>query len=120
MAAAALSLASLPPCLSCAGGGEINGLPCRECGGSSRAGKVQRRPWRDWLVSLADKASAPVGNAVGTALRWSMSLPGLAGAAGVSYGTAAVAHGLVGRIPEVPAAVLVAAVFCLALDRRMP
>lgn len=119
MAAAALSLASLPPCLSCAGGGEINGLPCRECGGSSRAG-VLRRSWRDRLVSLADKASAPVGNAVGTALRWSMSLPGLAGAAGVSYGVAAVAHGLVPRIPEVPAAVLVAAVFALALDRRMP
>lgn len=98
----------------------MNGLPCRECGGSSRAGKVRRPSLRVRLAALADKASTPVGSAVGTVLRWSMSLPGLAGAAGVSYGSAAVAHGLVHRIPEVPAAVLVAAVFALALDRRLP
>lgn len=96
----------------------MNGLPCRECGGSSRAG-VLRLSLRERLMAVAHRASTPAGNAVGTVLRWSASLPGLAGATGVSYGVAAVAHGLVERIPEIPAAVLVAALFALALDRRL-
>ena len=56
---------------------------------------------------------------MGTALKWSATLPGLLGAAGVSYGLAAVAHGLVHRVPEIPAVLLVAGVFALALDRRL-
>jgi hypothetical protein len=55
----------------------------------------------------------------GTLVRWSMSLPGLAGAGAVSYGLAAVIHGLVPRVPELAAALAVAGVFALALDRRL-
>lgn len=55
----------------------------------------------------------------GTLVRWSMSLPGLAGAGAVSYGLAATMHGLVPRVPELGAVVLVAGVFALALDRRL-
>ena len=56
---------------------------------------------------------------MGTALKWSATLPGLLGASGVSYGLAAVAHGLVHRVPVLPAVLLVAGVFALLLDRRL-
>jgi hypothetical protein len=52
-------------------------------------------------------------------VRWSMSLPGLLGAGGVSYGLATVVHGLVPRVPELGAVLVVAGVFALALDRRL-
>lgn len=71
------------------------------------------------MAALVDRAATPAGAAVGTAVRWSMTLPGFLGAAGMSYGAAAVAHGLVHRIPELPAALLVASMFALALDRRL-
>jgi len=116
---AAVALA-LPPCPGCAGGGEVNGLACRECGGSSRLRAPSRlRGLRKRLLSLADRVSVPAGNAVGTVLRWSAALPALGGAAGMSYGLAAVAHSLVHRVPEVPAAILVASAFALLLDRRL-
>lgn len=117
MAAVALAL---PPCPGCAGGGEVNGLECRECGGSTRAGGL-RRPGRlrAWLSGLADRVSVPAGTAVGTVLRWSASVPGLAGAGGVSYGLAAIVHAVFGQVPLVPVAVLTAGVFALALDRRL-
>lgn len=117
MAAVALAL---PPCPGCAGGGKVNGLACRECGGSSRLRPASRlRGLRSRLLALADRVSVPAGNAVGTVLRWSAALPALGGAAGMSYGLAAIAHSLAPRIPEMPAAVLVASVFLLLLDRRL-
>jgi len=120
LAAAPSLMLALPPCPGCAGGGEVNGLPCRECEGSSRLRAPSRfRGLRARLLRLADRASTPAGNAVGTALRWSAVLPALGGAAGMSYGLAAIVHSLVHRVPEVPAAVLVASVFLLVLDRRL-
>lgn len=117
---AAVALTALPPCPGCAGGGEVNGLPCRECKGSSRAGRLPRSlRLRARLAALADRASVPAGTAVGTALRWSMTLPAVLGAAGFSYGSAAIVHSLVRQVPELPAALLVASVFALALDRRL-
>jgi hypothetical protein len=119
----AVSLAAvalvLPPCPGCAGGGEVNGLTCRECDGSTRIGRLPRRRLRSLLAGLLDSAATPAGAAVGTALRWSASLPGLLGAAGTSYGVAAVVHSVFRQVPEVPVVVLVAGVFALALDRRL-
>jgi hypothetical protein len=109
----------LPPCPGCAGGGEVNGLTCRECDGSTRIGRLPRRRLRSLLAGLLDSAATPAGAAVGTALRWSASLPGLLGAAGTSYGVAAVVHSVFRQVPEVPVVVLVAGVFALALDRRL-
>lgn len=48
-----------------------------------------------------------------------MSLPGLLGAAGVSYGSAAVVHGVFGQVPELAVAAVVAGVFALVLDRQL-
>ena len=56
---------------------------------------------------------------MGTVLRWSVTLPALAGAAGFSWSVAAITHSLAHRVPELPAAVLVASVFLLVLDRRL-
>lgn len=113
MAAAVLPIGA--QCPGCAGGGEVNGTECRDCGGRGRVVPARRR-WRlPSLLGVADRLAVPVG----TAVRWSMSLPGLLGAAGLSYSAAAVVHGLVRQVPEVPAAVLVASVFALALDRRL-
>jgi hypothetical protein len=113
--AAAPALRALPPCPDCAGGGEVNGVECRSCGGSTRAGTAKRR-WRfPSPLRVADALAVPAGRLV----RWSMSLPGLAGAGAVSYGSAAVVHGLVPRVPELAAGLAVAGVFALALDRRL-
>ncbi len=115
MAVAALT--ALPPCPACAGGGEVNGLTCRECDGSTRAGRApKRRRWRlPSLLHVADALAVPAG----TVVRWSASLPGLAGAGGVSYGVAAVVHSVFGQVPVLAVAVMVAGVFALALDRRL-
>lgn len=102
------------PCPDCRGGGEVNGTVCRGCGGSRRAGPVRRR-WFPSPLKVAEALAVPAG----TLVRWSMSLPGLAGAGAVSYGLAAVVHGLVPRVPELAAGLIVAGVFALALDRRL-
>lgn len=107
---------ALPPCPGCAGGGEVNGLPCRDCKGAGRAGRLPRSlRLRARLAGLPGAAAT----AAGTAVRWSLSLPGVLGAAGVSYGTAAVVHGVFRQVPELAAGLLVAGVFALALDRRI-
>jgi hypothetical protein len=112
---AAVALAA-PPCPGCAGGGEVNGLTCRECDGSRRLTSRRRRRWRfPSPLKVADTLATPVG----TLVRWSASLPGLAGAGGVSYGCAAVVHSVFGQVPLVAVAVLTAGVFALALDRRL-
>lgn len=108
-----------PPCPGCAGGGEVNGLECRECQGSTRAGRPPRRRLRSLLLGLLDAAATPAGAVVGTALKWSMTLPGLLGAAGASYSLAAIVHSLVHQVPELPAALLVASAFALRLDRQL-
>lgn len=61
----------------------------------------------------------PAGTVVGAALRWSASLPGLAGAAGISYGSAVVVHSVFRQVPVLAVAALVAGGFALALDRRL-
>ncbi len=103
-----------PPCPGCAGGGELNGLVCPECGGSRRLTPRRRRRFPS-LLHVADALAVPAG----TVVRWSASLPGLAGAGGVSYGVAAVVHSVFGQVPVLAVAVMVAGVFALALDRRL-
>ena len=116
MTLAAVALAALPPCSGCAGGGEVNGLPCAECDGSTRLALPRRRRWRlPSPLKIADALAVPAG----TVVRWSMSLPGLLGAGGISYGLAATVHGLVPRVPELAAGLVVAGVFALVLDRRL-
>lgn len=113
------ALASLPPCPECAGGGEVNGLTCRSCNGSTRAGVPKPSRLLAWLAGLPGAGASAAGTAAGTALRWSASLPGVLGAAGVSYGLAAVVHGVFGQVPELAVAALAAGAFLLALDRRL-
>lgn len=69
---------------------------------------------------LAGALASAAGWVTGRVLLSLPAVPGLAGAAGVSYGLAAVAHGLAHRIPELPAGLLVAGVFLLLLDRQIP
>jgi hypothetical protein len=61
----------------------------------------------------------PAATAAGTAVRWSASLSGVAGAAAVSYGLPAIVHAIWHQVPELPATALVAGVFLL-LDRLLP
>jgi hypothetical protein len=114
-AAAALRVPLAPSCPDCRGGGDVNGVPCRGCEGRGRLRPAKRLDWRGMGRRLLSAAAAPAG----TVVRWSMSLPGLSGAAAVSYGSAAVLHGLVPRIPELGLALLVAGVFGLLADRRL-
>lgn len=108
-----------PPCPGCAGGGEVNGLECRECGGSTRLTPPRRRRWRRRLLRVADAAATPAGTVVGWSLASLSSLPGVLGAAGVSCGSAVVVHSVFGQVPELPVGLLVAGVFGLLLDRRL-
>lgn len=116
MTAAAASLA-LPPCAGCAGGREVNGLPCRDCGGTGREGAGPRMPvaWR----KLAHSWSLAGASAAGTLVRWSASVPGVAGAAGVTIGVAMIVHGVFHQVPPLGAALAVGGVFGLLADRRL-
>lgn len=97
-------------CVSCRGGREVNGVPCRDCSPERQA--KRRRP----LHWLADRLATPAGTAVG----WSMaSLPGLLGAAGVTYGLAVVVHSIWHQVPALGVAALAAGPFLLVLDRRL-
>lgn len=105
-------------CPACAGGGEINGLPCRECAGGRGRSLVPsgvRERLRVWSLAAGGAAGVVAGRLV----RWSVTVPGVAGAAGVSWGAAMIAHGVFLRVPELGVAVLVAGVFGLLADRRL-
>ena len=107
---------SLPPCPGCAGGGEVNGLPCRECGGKGRqAARLARVRWR----ALSRRWSLAAAGAAGTLVRWTGAVPGVAGAAGVTIGAAMIIHGVFPRVPELGVAALVAGTFGLLADRRL-
>ena len=71
--------------------------------------------WR----ALAHRWSLAAAGAAGTVVRWSATIPGLAGAMGVSVGAALVVHGLLPQVPAVGVGVLVGGVFCLLVDRRL-
>lgn len=108
---------ALLPCPGCAGGGEVNGLTCRDCGGSKRAA-VKRRRWT-WR-RLLDRAAAPAGAAVGTVLGWSRTVPGVGGAAAFTFGVSVVAHSAWHWLPLYGVALVIGGVFALALDRKIP
>jgi hypothetical protein len=65
--------------------------------------------------ALADAAATPAGTVVG----WSLKLPGVLGAGAVSYGTAAIVHGLAHAVPEFAVGLLVGGVFGLLIDRQL-
>lgn len=98
-------------CADCAGGGEINGLPCRSCKGGRRPPAVRRRFGRGWGLAAA--------SAAGTVVRWSRSVPGVAGAAGVTIGAAMITHSVWPRVPLLAAALAVGGVFGLLMDRQL-
>lgn len=98
-----------PRCPDCRGGGEVNGVPCRGCSGSR---PKARRPL-GW--ALLGALATPAG----TVVRWSMSLPGVAGAAGVTFGVSVIVHAVFRQVPALGVAALVAGAFALLLDRRL-
>lgn len=96
-------------CPSCRGGREINGVPCRDCSGERREARRQLLP--GLLGSLA--------TAAGTAVRWSMSLPGLLGAAGMSVAAGEIIGHVFGHGLTPWVALAVGAGFALRLDWRL-
>jgi hypothetical protein len=100
-----------PACADCAGGGEINGLPCRSCKGARRAVARPRRLLHGWGLAAA--------SAAGTVVRWSRSVPGIAGAAGVTIGAAMITHSIWHWIPLLAPALAVGGVFGLLMDRQL-
>ena len=107
---------ALPACPSCRGGGEVNGVECRECRGSTRAG-VKRRRWT-WR-GLLDRAATPAGVVAGTVLGWSRTVPGIGGAAAVTFGAAGAAHAIWHWLPVLYPALVIGGVFALLLDRQL-
>lgn len=107
---------ALPPCPGCAGGGEVNGLVCRECGGSKRV-RPRRRPlsWK----RLAGRLATPAGALAGRALNWSRTVPGVGGAAAFTSGVSVVAHSAWHWLPVYGVALVIGGVFGLAMDRRL-
>jgi hypothetical protein len=106
-----VSAATSAACADCAGGGEINGLPCRSCKGQRRTVARPRRFLRGWGLAAA--------GAAGTVVRWSRSVPGVAGAAGVTIGAAMITHAIWSQIPLLAAALVVGGVFGLLMDRQI-
>jgi len=108
----------LPACAGCAGGGEINGLPCRDCGGTGRQRAQRRLPGS--LRALGRRWSLAGAFAAGTLVRWSASVPGVAGAAGVTIGAAMIVHGVFHQVPELGVMAAAGGVFGLLADRQLP
>ena len=98
-------------CADCAGGGEINGLPCRSCKGQRRTPPRPRRLLHGWGLAAA--------SAAGTVVRWSRSVPGVAGAAGVTMGAAMITHAIWPAVPLLAVALAVGGVFGLLMDRQL-
>lgn len=96
-------------CVNCKGGGEINGVPCA-CQRAPRPPRG-RRLLRGWSLKAAGWA--------GTLVFWSRSVPGVAGAAGVTLGLAMIVHAAWHWIPAVYVAALVGGVFGLLADRNL-
>lgn len=120
MAAARPLTALRPLCGECAGGGAINGVPCRVCDGAGRQPVRERLTgWRKAVRDWAHARAEPAGKAVGRILRWSQTLPGIGGAACVSVGAAMTAHGMWHALPEWGVGLLAAGVFGLMADRNM-
>jgi hypothetical protein len=89
---------------------------CRDCGGRKRLGVASLR------VSLRGRLhgwSLAAAGAAGTVARWSAAIPGVGGAAAVSFGAAVVVHGVFRQVPALGVAALVAGVFGLLADRRL-
>jgi hypothetical protein len=105
-----------PPCPGCRGGGEVNGVECRDCGGSSRAG-VRIRRWG--LRKLAHKLATPAGRRVGVALNWSKTVPGIGGAAALTFGVSVIGHAIWHWVPAYAVAAILAGTFGLLIDRRL-
>jgi hypothetical protein len=67
-------------------------------------------------------SSGPVlaaATAAGTLVGWSRSLPGIGGAAAITYGCAVIVHGLVHQVPALGVAALVGGAFGILMDRRL-
>lgn len=113
------SRAALPPCPGCAGGGQINGVECRDCRGTTRRAGRQARDWLPEWRGLPRRAALAAAGPAGTAVRWCRPLPGIGGAAGVSWGLAMIVHGVFGQVPELGVAAAAAGAFGLMLDRKL-
>jgi len=121
MTTEAAPLRMAPPCRGCAGGREVNGVTCRDCGGTGRQRGPVRIPgsWRRAARQWALVAAGPAGTVAGRLMRWSAALPGVAGAAGVTIGAAMIVHGVFHQVPGLGVAALTAGVFGLLADRQL-
>jgi len=70
-----------------------------------------RRLAHSWGLAAAGTA--------GTLVRWSASVPGVAGAAGVTIGLAMITHGVFHQVPELGVAAVVGGAFGLLADRQL-
>ena len=113
MTTAAVPLTA-PPCADCAGGGEINGLRCRGCGGKGRQAVPLRASarLRKVLLRLAGAAAVPAGTAI-------RGVPGVGGAAAVTFGLAVGVHAAWRWMPVYGPATVVGGWFLLMIDRRL-
>ena len=113
LAAAAVPILPGPLCVDCKGGQVINGVPCARCDGTGRVVARRRGRWlRRRLLGVADAAAVPAGLTV-------RSLPGVLGAAAVSYGPALIVNGIWHQVPVLGVVLLVAGVFGVLADRRL-
>lgn len=110
MTATLHQLPQTPMCPECKGGSEINGIPCRTC-------QVDVQPGRIKSVSRRFLMRSATG--VGTLVRYSSTVPGVAGIGALAYGWAAVIHGIFGQVPELGVALGIAGVFLLLIDRNL-
>lgn len=112
MATAVLPIGA--PCVDCAGGGEINGLPCRGCGGKGRQPARVRAAARMWKTVHGWSLGA--AGFAGSLVR---GMPGIGGAAVFSVCTGGIAGHVFGHGLGPWVAGLVASVFALQIDRRL-
>jgi hypothetical protein len=71
------------------------------------------------LRALGRRWSLAGAEAAGTLVRWSASIPGVAGAAGVTIGVAMIVHGVFAQVPELGVMAVAGGVFGIFADRRI-
>lgn len=113
MAVASVPLAN--PCPDCAGTGSINDAVCYSCEGDRVARRRRRWSWRKPARRALEGLATPAGMLVGQLTR----VPGIGGAAAVSYGAAWTAHSVWHPLPLWGVALVLGGVFGILADRRL-
>jgi hypothetical protein len=71
------------------------------------------------LRALGRRWSLAGAEVAGTLVRWSASVPGVAGAAGVTLGVAMIVHGVFHQVPELGVMAAAGGLFGLLADRQL-